>query len=215
MNVWVCVIVEDVECGIGYCMVLCELFFYVDLKIGEIFEQWENFWIGKMVDVIYVVNDLVNLCGLFFLNGLCGLYKFDVMIQGSKGWMIFEVFFFYENFFGGLYQQYVGGIYQVIEMFSFYFDFEDFISVEMIEFDDVQVGWVCMLQWLFWMEMGLCVGQMMFYGVGCCVVIFEEMLEILIVEIEKNYLFYKQLFVFDDNCLNEMSWIYFKKKFDE
>lgn len=215
MNVRACVTVEDAERGTGYRMVSRELLFYADPETGKILDTWENPWTGETVDVIHVANDPVNSRGASFPNGPRGPYEFDATIQGSKGWMTFEVPLFYENPLGGDYQQYVGGTYQAIEMFSFYFDSEDLLSAETTELDDAQVGWARMSQWLPWMEMGSRVGQMMFHGAGRRVSTFEEMPDVLTDEIQKNYPLYQQPPALDDDRPNETSWTYFKKKLDE
>lgn len=43
-----------------YELLINEVLLYMDLKIGEVLEQFENLYIGEMVDVLYVWNLFVN-----------------------------------------------------------------------------------------------------------------------------------------------------------
>lgn len=214
MNIRACKTVEVPDQGYGYRMVSREILIYLDPETGEILRTWQNPWTGNEVEVVHIANDPVNSRGPLTAKGPRGPFSFDATFKDGRGWIQFEVPLFYPNPLGGDYQKYVGGTYQAIEMFSFYFDEEALLDAEVAGLDNAHVGWARVSQWLPWMEMGSRVGQMMFHGAGKRIGSFDELPAILRDEIEANYPIYDSPPPLDDDRPNETSWTYFKKQVD-
>ena len=215
MNVRACATVEDPEKGTGYRMVSREILLYTDPRSGEVLRTWENPWTGDEVEVIHIANDPVNSRAPSFPMGPRGPYQLGATIQDGRGWLTFEVPLFYENPLGGDYQKYIGGTYQAIEMFNFFFDADRLVDESTTDLVNTHVGWARVSQWLPWMEMGSRVGQMMFHGAGKRVATFDDLPEVLKKEIRASYPKYDEPPPVDDTRENETSWTYFKKVLSE
>ena len=211
MNIRTCQTVENPERGYGYRMVSREVLVYLDPETGEVVDRWTNPWTGQEVEVVHISNDPVNSRGPLHANGPRGPYQFGATIQDGKGWIYFEVPLFYPNVLGGKYQPYVGGTYQAMEMFSFYFDADKLLDPAVGGLDDAFVGWTRVGQWLPWMEMGSRVGSVMYHGAGKRIRSFEDLPDTLERIINERYPEYREPPPVDDTRPNETSWSYFKK----
>lgn len=209
MNIRACVTVENPKQGYGYRMVSKEVLIYLDPKSGEIVRRWQNPWTGQEVEVVHIANDPVNRAVM--ANGPRGPFRFNAQIKDGRGWLRFEVPLFYPNPLGGDYQKYVGGTYQAIEMFSFYFDAGALVDDSVGGLDDAHVGWSRVAQWLPWMEMGNRAGQVMYHGAGKRVRSWDDLPQNLRDEIADNYPGFDAPPPLDDDRRNETSWTYFKK----
>ena len=214
MNIRACKTFEDPERGYGYRMVSREVLIYQDPATGEIVRTWTNPWTGEELEVIHIANDPVNSRAPTFANGPRGPFRLPATFKEGRGWMSFEVPLFYTNPLGGEYQEYVGGTYQAIEMFNFYFDEARLLSGDVERLDDTHVGWSRVSKWLPWMRMGDRAGQMMYNGAGKRVAGFEALPDILKDEIRANYPEYVEPPPLDDSRPNETSWTYMKKRID-
>ncbi len=214
MNIRTCGTVTDAEKGYGYRMVSRELLIYTDPKTGEVIRHWTNPWTDEELEVVHIANDPVNARAPTFANGPRGPYRFGAHIQDGRGTMSFEVPLFYSNPLGGDYQQYIGGTYQAIEMFNFYFDAEALVDDSVGGLDNAQVGWSRVAQWLPWMRMDSRVGSVVYNGAGKRVRSIDDLPAVLRAEIEANYPLYKEPPPVDDTRPNETSWTYFKKWVD-
>jgi len=214
MNVRACQTIEHDEYGYGYRMVSKEVLIYLDPETGEILRTWKNPWTDQEVEVVHIANDPVNSRGPTFANGPRGPYRFGAQIKDGRGWLRFEVPLFYPNPLGGDYQKYIGGTYQAIEMFSFYFDANAIVDDQVGGLDDAHVGWGRVAQWLPWMEMGNRAGQVVYHGAGKRVRSWSDLPEVLRREVAENYPGFDTPPPVDDTRRNETSWTYFKKWLD-
>ena len=215
VNIRACVTVEDPEKGYGYRMVSKEVLVYLDPETGEVVRTWKNPWTDREVEVVHIANDPVNSRGPTHAHGPRGPYELGAQIKDGRGWLRIEVPLFYPNPLGGDYQKYIGGTYQAIEMFSFYFDAEAMADPEVGGLDDAHVGWSRVAQWLPWMEMGNRAGQVIYHGAGKRVRTWDDLPQVLRDEIAASYPGFDTPPPLDDTRRNETSWTYFKKWVDE
>jgi len=215
MNVRACKTLSDPEKGYGYRMVSREALIYLDPKTGEIVRTWTNPWTGEELEVVQILNDPVNSRFPVFANGPRGPYKFGATFKDGRGWMSFEVPLFYTNPLGGEYQDYIGGTYQAIEMFNFFFDEATLLDASVDGLVNANVSWSRVSKWLPWMKMGDRAGQMMYNGAGKRVASWDELPEILKEELRSNHPEYQEPPPLDDDRPNETSWTVFKKHLEK
>jgi len=110
------------------------------------------------------------------------------------------------------YQEYVGGTYQAIEMFGFFFREDELLGPS--DTATANVSWARASRWLPWMKMGDRVGYLLFSGYGGSVRAWDSLPESLRREIDANYPAYKAPPPLDDSRPNETSWTVFKKWMD-
>jgi hypothetical protein len=200
--------------GYGFRQVSREILLYLDPKTKEIVRTWKNPWTGKEVEVVHVANDPVNTRPMF-AQGPSGPFTFDATIKEGTGFYQLDVPLFYTNALGGPYQQYVGGEYQGIELFTFFFNEKQLLDASPADLNDVPVAWARVSQFMPWMEMGSRVGYLVFSGAGRRVSSFDALPDVLKNEINTRYPEYKVPPALDDARPNETSWTYFKKLVDK
>jgi len=213
MNVRASATVTEAGRGYGYRQVSREILIYMDPKTGQVLRTWKNPWTGKENEVIHVANDPVNSRPMF-AQGPTGPFKFPGFFKNGQGFIAMEIPLFYTNPLAGDYQQYVGGDYQAMEIFNFYFPEEQLLDAKP-EMPDVAVSWTRISGWLPWMEMGSRVGTMIYNGVGRRLNSWDELPDVLRAEIEANHPAFKTPPPLDDARPNETSWTYFKKVIDK
>lgn len=212
INTRQCTTVQDSKRGEGYRSVSREVMLYLDPKSGKVLRTWENPWTGKKVDVIHVANDPVNMRSPRLPFDDKGKpYKIKGEVVGDLFLTTTEVPLFYTNPLGGEFQDYVGGEYQAIELFNDYLNAESLFDRDQVKGPRLYLSWARVSQWLPWMEMGSRPGQMIFHTRGYSVDGTEEMPEVLLKELEKNYPEYLTPPPVDDTRPNETSWTFFKK----
>jgi hypothetical protein len=211
MNVRQTKTVSEPGKGYGYRMVSREVLFYQDPKTGEILRTWKNPWTGEDNEILHIANDPVNQ-GPTFAQGPRGPYKFGAVFKDGWGSLGIEVPLFYTNVLGGEYQEYVGGTYQAIEMFGFFFREDELLGPS--DTAATNVSWMRASRWLPWMKMGDRVGYLLFSGYGGSVKAWDSLPEALRREIETNYPAYRTPPPLDDNRPNDTSWTVFKKWID-
>lgn len=214
MNVRACKTLSHPEMGYGYRMVSREALIYLDPKTGEILDTWTNPWTGEELEVIHIFNDPVNSKYPIFANSPRGPFELGATFKDGRGWYSFEVPLFYENPLAGDYQEYVGGTYQAIEMFNFFFDEAALLDPSVGGLDNTQVSWARVSKWLPWMKMGDRAGQMIYNGSGKRLATWDELPEILRAELMRVKPEYNAPPPLDDDRPNETSWTYFKKVVD-
>lgn len=214
MNVRACKAFQDAEKGYGYRMVSREILLYTDPESGQIVRRWKNPWTGEEVEVVHVANDPVNTRGPIWARTAAGPFELGATFTEGRGWLSFEVPLQYPSPLGGDYQEFVGGAYQAIEMFNFFFDQARLLDGTVSGLDDAHVGWARVSQWLPWMKMGGRVGGLIFNGAGKRVAGFEALPELLKAEIRASYPAFAGPPPLDDARSNETSWTYFKKRVD-
>jgi hypothetical protein len=215
MNVRACQTLSDEEHGYGYRQVSREIVIYLDPESGEILRTWTNPWTGKKLQVMHIANDPVNSRFPTYARGPRGPFQLPATtFKNGRGWMSIEVPLFYSNPLGGEYQDYVGGTYQAIEMFNFFFDEAELLDTEVGGLVGANVSWARISKWLPWMEMGDRVGWMMYNGAGQRIRNWDELPELLKEELRANYPEYAEPPPLDDRRPNETSWTYFKKWVD-
>jgi len=214
MNTRACQVLNDPEKGYGFRMVSKEALIYQDPKTGEIIHNWTNPWTGEELEVVHIFNDPVNGKYPNYAHGKWGPFRFPATFLDGKGWFSFEVPLFYTNPLAGDYQEYVGGTYQAIEMFNFFFDEDELLDASVGGLDDTFVSWSRVSKWLPWMKMGDRAGQMMYNGSGKRVASWEDLPELLKNELKRVKPGYQTPPPVDDDRPNETSWTYFKKVID-
>ncbi len=214
MNVRACQTLSDPEKGYGYRMVSREALIYLDPATGEIVRTWTNPWTGEELEVIHIFNDPVNSKYPVFAQSRRGPFQLGATFKDGRGWLSFEVPLFYTNPLGGDYQEFVGGTYQAIEMFNFFFDEAALLDASVGGLDNANVSWARVSKWLPWMKMGDRTGQMIYNGSGKRVATWEELPEILKNELKAAKPEYQEPPPLDDARPNETSWTYFKKVID-
>ena len=208
-NVRTCVSTPD---G-GFRIVSREALFYQDPRTGEIARTWTNPWTDEEVTVMHVANDPVN--NAFSPDGRRGPFSLGATFADGTGWLRFEVPLFYTNPLGGEYQEYVGGTYQAIEMFTFFFDTADVSSADDPVAEGTTVAWSRVSQWLPWMKMGGRVGYMVFSGAGKRLEGGYDALPASVRdEVALNYPTYTEPPPLDDARPNATSWTVFKDRID-
>ena len=215
MNTRACQVFDDPEKGYGFRHVSREALIYQDPKTGEIIHTWTNPWTGEELDIVHIFNDPVNAKFPSFENGKWGPYRFPATFLDGKGWFSFEVPLFYTNPLAGEYQEYVGGTYQAIEMFNFFFDEDELLDASINSCLSTNVAWARVSKWLPWMKMGDRAGQMIYNGAGKRVSSWDELPEVLKDELMRVKPEYATPPPIDDDRPNETSWTYFKKVVDE
>jgi len=199
--------------GYGYRQVSREVLIYLDPKTKEVVRTWNNPWTNKAVEVVHVANDPVNSRPTF-AQGPTGPFKFDATLKEGTGIYQVDVPLFYSNPLGGDYQPYVGGDYQGMEMFTFFFNEAQLLDAKP-DAPDVLVAWARASQFMPWMEMGGRIGYMLFSGAGRRVPSFDALPDVLKNEITTRYPEYKVPPPLDDARPNETSWTYFKKQIEK
>jgi len=212
MSVRACKTIDDPEHGTGYRMVAKEVVVYLDPKSGEIVRTWHNPWTDEDVEVDQIANDPVNFTTQ--AQGRRGPFRFDATFVEGRGRLSIEVPLFYPNPMGGDYQEFVGGTYQAIEMFNFFFDEKALLDPEVHALADVDVAWARMAQWLPWMKMGSRVGTVVYNGAGKRVGSWDALPALLRDEIARNHPGFDTPPPLDDARPNETSWTAFKKTVD-
>lgn len=212
MNIRAAHTVRDPEKGYGFRLVSREVLFYMDPKTREVLKTWKNPWTGQEVEVFHIANDPVNRAPMF-AKGAQGPYTLGATFREGTGIYSAEVPLFYPSPLGGDYQPFVGGTYQAIELFNFFFPEAELLSPG-DEVASATVSWCRVSQWLPWMEMGARVGQLIFNGAGRRVPGYDALPEVVRREIEAGYPEYKTPPSADDARPNETSWTYFKKRID-
>ena len=214
MNIRASKAVTEAGRGYGYRQVSREVLIYLDPKTKEVVRTWKNPWTNKDVEVVHVANDPVNSRPMF-AQGPNGPFKLDVTLKEGLGIYQVEVPLWYTNPLGGDYQAYVGGDYQCIELFTFYFSEQQLLDSTTSDAASVAVAWSRVSQFLPWMEMGGRVGYMIFSGAGRKISSFDALPDVLKAEIAAKYPEYKTPPSVDDTRPNETSWTYFKKVVDK
>jgi len=214
MNTRACQVLSDPENGYGFRMVSKEALIYQDPKTGEIIHSWTNPWTDEELEVVHIFNDPVNSKYPNFEKSKWGPFRFPATFKDGRGWFSFEVPLFYTNPLAGDYQEYVGGTYQAIEMFNFFFDEDELLDASITGCDNTNVSWARISQWLPWMKMGDRAGQMIYNGAGKRVASWDELPAVLKDELMRVKPEYKTPPPVDDDRPNETSWTYFKKVID-
>lgn len=215
MNVRACKTLEDPKMGYGYRMVSREALVYLDPSTGEVVRNWTNPWTGEELEVVHIFNDPVNSKYPVFARSPRGPFQLGATFADGRGWFSFEVPLFYTNPLGGEYQEYIGGTYQAIEMFNFFFDESAMLDASVGGLDNTNVSWARVSGWLPWMKMGGRVGQMIYNGAGKRLATWDELPEILKKELMEQKPEYREPPPLDDDRPNETSWTYFKKVIDQ
>lgn len=216
MNIRQCVSVTDPERGTGYRQVSREIMLYTDPETGEVLREWENPWTGETVEVMHVANDPVNMRAPNFpIRSDGSPYTISTYRQVGEWVLIpFEVPLFYTNPLAGAYQEYVGNMYQAMEIFDFAASADDILDSNNATAYPT-VSWVRVAAWLPWMRMRSRDGQMIFNAVGAKLRGgYDELPEVLRNEIAANYPEYNAPPPGDDARPNATTWTVFREMID-
>jgi hypothetical protein len=211
MNIRACQSLNDPQRGYGYRQVSREILLYLDAETNRVLRRWKNPFTGQENEVIHVANDPVNSPPSYAVGATGQPYKFTGTVKNGRVWTQVEVPLFYKNPLGGEYQEYVGGTYHAMEMFTFFTHERELLDASQKHSDDVTVSWARTSQWLPWMEMGDRPGMMIFTAVGRRLLRFDDLSETMKAELKQQYPIYNAPPPLDDNRPNETSWTYFKK----
>jgi hypothetical protein len=214
MNIRQCETVTDPERGTGFRLVSREILLYLDPETGQPLEKWTNPWTGAEVDVIQTENDPVSMKNGFFPIGRDGEpYKFRATIIGNDWFTTGATPLFYLNPLAGDYQEYVGGWYHAVEMFSDFGQVDDLTDLSR-DSAHVVLSWTRISKWLPWMKMGDRVGILYVTSAGRKLDNWDQMGETMRRYIDDKAPLYKEPPPFSDRRPNETSWTYFKKKIE-
>ncbi len=211
MNIRACQSLRDPQRGYGYRQVSREILLYLDPETNQVLKKWKNPWTNQENEVIQIANDPVNAQPSYALSADGKPTKFAGTVKNGRLWMQFEVPLFYKNPLGGEYQDYVGGTYHAMEMFTFFMHEREILDASKKASDDVTVSWARTSEWMPWMEMGDRPGTMIFTAVGRRVASLEAVSPAMMAEIKTNYPAYTAPPALDDKRPNETSWTFFKK----
>lgn len=211
MNIRACKSLNDPQRGYGYRQVSREILLYLDPETNQVLRKWKNPFTGQVNEVVHVANDPVNSQPSFAVGSDGKPYKFGGTVKNGRVWVQIEVPLFYKNPLGGEYQDYVGGTYHAMEMFTFFMHEKELLDASGTASNDVTVSWARTSEWLPWMEMGDRPGMMIISAVGRKLMKFDDLPEVMKAEIRANYPIYNAAPPLDDNRPNETSWTYFKK----
>ncbi len=211
MNVRACKSFNDPQRGYGYRQVSREILLYIDPATNQVLRKWKNPFTGADNEVIHVANDPVNTPPQYAMGADGKPYKFTGTVKNGRIWSQVEVPLFYRNPLGGDYQEFVGGTYHAMEMFSFFMHEKELLDASKSISDDVTVTWVRTSDWLPWMEMGDRPGMMVYTAIGRRLLKWDDLSEVMKAEVRANYPIYVAPPPVDDARANETSWTYFKK----
>ena len=211
MNIRACKSLNDPQRGYGYRQVSREILLYLDPVTNQVLRRWKNPFTNQDNEVIHVANDPVNAPPSYAIGPNGQPYKFNGTVKNGRIWTQIEVPLFYKNPLGGEYQDYVGGTYHAMEMFTFFMHEKELLDATKTGSDDVTVSWARTSEWLPWMEMGDRAGMMIFTAVGRRLLKYDDLSETMKAEIKQNYPIYNTTPPLDDSRPNETSWTYFKK----
>lgn len=212
MNVRACGPLPNGKSKADFRLVSREILLYEDPVTGEVLKTWTNPWTGKTVNVIHVANDPVN--GNYSVVGRDGKpTNLPFHVMGRQWWLTTAVPLFYTNPLGGSYQEYVGGMYHVTEMFNFFGDVNN-LADRKRDSAEAAVGWQRLSTWLPWMEMGGREGLIYFHTAGRKLERWEDLPAVMKTEIIARFPDYQAPPPLDDQRPNETSWTYFKKFID-
>jgi Protein of unknown function (DUF1838) len=215
MNVRATKTITDSAKGYGYQHVSREVLFYMDPKTKQVLRTWVNPWTSKEVEIVHVANDPVNSRAPSFAIEGGKPYQLPGRFIGGTYLQTSEVPLFYTNPLAGDFQEYIGGSYQAMEIFSFAVDEDELLNTEKNTAENVTIAWTRVSKWLPWMEMGDRAGYAIFSGNGKKVKNFDQMPEEIKTEIRKNYPLYEHAPALDDKRPNETSWTVFKKQMEK
>ncbi|MFK8051419.1 MAG: DUF1838 family protein [Woeseiaceae bacterium] len=217
VNVRHCALLNDPVKGRGYRSVSREIMVYMDPETGDIMDQWENPWTGKIIDVVHVANDPVNMRAPRFENDAEGnpaitrsFRRYGDMVASS-----YEIPLFYDNPLGGDYQAYVGGTYHAMEIFNTFYDAKNMLNTRRKSVGDSRLAWSRVAQWLPWLEMGSKPGLMVFNATGFSTFDKSKLPQKLIDVMDERYPEYWTPPPVDDARPNETSWTVFQKRLAE
>jgi hypothetical protein len=212
MNIRQCETVTDPERGTGYRLVSRELLLYLDPGTGVPLEKWTNPWTGEEVAVIQTQNDPVSMRNGLFPVGRDGKpFTLEMTVQGNEWWTTGATPLFYLNPLGGDYQDYVGGKYHAVEMFSDFGEVDDLVDPAR-HTAKVRLSWSRISNWLPWMRMGDRVGILYVVSAGRKLDDWSQMGATMRAYIDAKAPLYREPPPFSDRRPNETSWTYFKRQ---
>ncbi len=210
MNVRTCVTLPNQNRDYGYRLVSREVMLYLHPETGEILRNWQNPWTDKEVGVFHVANDPVNSRPQFASK----TSEFQGTFKNDRVLVNFNIPLFYSNPLGGDYQDYIGGTYHAMEMFSYFLPQSQLLDAKLDRVEDVSVSWTRISKWLPWMEMGDRVGILVFQGAGMRLNSWNDLPLTFRREIETNYPKFRNPPPLDDSRPNQTTWTNFKQKID-
>ena len=217
INVRHCNAVRDDVRGRGFRSVGREIMVYLDPESGEILDRWENPWTGKMISVIHVANDPVNMRATRYErdeNGDAAPLEVNLRRYGELTARSSEIPLFYQNPLGGEYQDYVGGTYHAMEIFNSFYATDRLLDNNVASIGQSHLGWSRVAKWLPWLEMGDRPGIMVFNASGFSTFDKSRVPERLVRILDERYPLYWAPPPLDDERPNETSWTVFKRFID-
>jgi len=106
-------------------------------------------------------------------------------------------------------QDYVGGHYHALEIFSFAADRADLLASAQQEVEQVALNWNRISPWLPWMKMGGRPGILIFHAVGTRLSDWQQLPEPLRGQIADEFALYQSPPPLDDTRPNETTWTNF------
>ncbi|MBW4460900.1 MAG: DUF1838 domain-containing protein [Nodosilinea sp. WJT8-NPBG4] len=193
----------------GFRQVTREVMIYLDPETNALLTTWENPWTGETTTVHPVANDPVN-SSPFWADTTGQHLQFQNF--GDTDLLFFTVTLplFYADPLGGNYQDYVGGHYHAMEMFTFSARRSHLLASADQDIDDIAVSWSRISPWLPWMKMGGHPGELVVHAAGTRVGAWQQLPEPLRSQIADNFALYQTPPPLDDNRPNETTWTNFR-----
>ncbi len=219
MNARQCGRMEDDTRGLGFRSVSREMMIYLDPETNEVLRTWNNPWTGEDVEVLHVNNDPVNSRGPSWARDEEGnpraKFEPDLVINGTvlRGGSAARLF--YNNPLTGDYQDYEGGKYHAAEFLTAAYPLADALDSSKTAIQDAVISWGRISGWLPWMKMRGRSGLMVHYTHGMRLHKWEDLPDVLRVEIETNWPKYQSPPPTDDARPNDTTWTVFKRWIDE
>ena len=183
-----CKTYQDETRGYGFRVIAREIVLYLDPITNEVLRTWRNPWSGEDVKVIHIQNDPMSVPFPFYARSEDGVpHQFEGTFRDGKVWTIAEKILFNDSPLGGDYQKYVGGKYQVAEVFYFFMDEAELLDATNDEVMDMAMTQTRVGPWIPWMEMGGRQGVLYIHAAGKKLASFDDLSDVLKREVASRY----------------------------
>jgi hypothetical protein len=208
--------------GLGYRATARELMLYLDPANGEVLRHWHNPWTDETVRVVHMANDPASMREPRFAldaDGRPAAARMRWRAAGEQAWVSSRTStFFRDSPLGGVYQDYVGGKYQVMEISSFVIATANLRGLRRttpIQRIPYVATWTRISPWLPWMKMAGRDGQVVLVSQGHSTLRFEELPQPLRRTIENCWPLMKEAPPFDDRRPFQTSWDSLRRELDD
>ncbi|MEZ5562515.1 MAG: DUF1838 family protein [Gammaproteobacteria bacterium] len=215
MNIRHCKNFADSKRGYGFQSFSREVMIHLDPSTGQIIDRWKNPWTGEELEVVHVANDPVNMRAPIYARDETGKpYTLQLKISGNTAMARSVYPLFYANPLAGDYQDWVGGAYHAVELFTNFYATGDLFDRQRDTVQQNPLAWSRISAFLPWMKMGSRVGEVYTSTIGGRVGSVDELAEPLRSILRERYPQYLAPPPLGDPRPNETSWTVFRKHLD-